>query len=57
MSREADFIQMVRDMRAVQKRYFERRLHDDLLESKRLESEVDRRLADLANKQQQLFEG
>ncbi len=40
----ADFISLVRDMREAQKRYFRTRSRADLIDSKQIESRVDKGL-------------
>ena len=44
-----DFIDLVRRMRAAQKAFFKKRKQSDLIESKRLEKEVDQTLDAIAN--------
>lgn len=44
MTPDADFRDLVRRLREAQRRYFARRTQEDLVESKRLEREVDQAL-------------
>ena len=46
MNSPSELVQLVADMRAAQKRYFKERSQAALVESKRLEKEVDKWLED-----------
>ncbi len=49
----AEFIELVAQMRAVQKNYFKTRSKDVLLESKNLERQVDAAIAQLCKKEKE----
>lgn len=53
----AEFEQLVKEMRAMQRAYFRTREPQTLQACKRLESEVDRRIAAMEDQQMELFGG